>query len=226
MTLPRQPRAVVFDMDGLIIDTESLYRDAVCAVAAAEGHDLSVELYGRTIGLTVDATRELLADHFGAQFEFDRFWSACSTRFHAMAETQLCLKAGVVELLDALDEANLPRAVATSSSHRSVARHLGRHGVLERFDTVVAHGDYPRGKPSPDPFLTAAARLGVAPEDCLALEDSHNGIRAASSAGMMTIMVPDLLDPTEEMQRLCVRIARDLHEVRELLGIESRDVDK
>jgi beta-phosphoglucomutase-like phosphatase (HAD superfamily) len=72
-------------------------------------------------------------------------------------------------------------------------------------------------KPHPDPFLQAAEALGVAPEDCLALEDSHNGVRAAAAAGMMTIMVPDMLDPTQEMESLCVRIARDLHEVRGLL---------
>ena len=91
------------------------------------------------------------------------------------------------------------------------------HDMVDRFHAIVARGDYTRGKPNPDPFLTAAQRLGVAPADCLALEDSYNGIRAASAAGMMTVMVPDLLDPTEEMQGLCLRIARDLHEVRELL---------
>jgi beta-phosphoglucomutase-like phosphatase (HAD superfamily) len=81
----------------------------------------------------------------------------------------------------------------------------------------VARGDYARGKPNPDPYLEAARRLKIAPELCLALEDSHNGVRAAAAAGMMTIMVPDLLDPTEEMTTLCVRIARDLHEVCDLL---------
>ena len=86
---------------------------------------------------------------------------------------------------------------------------------------MIARGDYARGKPNPDPFLTAAERLGVAPADCLALEDSHNGVRAASAAGMMTVMVPDLLDATQEMHALCVRIARDLHEVREMLAAQG-----
>jgi HAD superfamily hydrolase (TIGR01509 family) len=117
-----------------------------------------------------------------------------------------------------LDALGLPRAIATSSSHRSVDAHLGHSGIIPRFNAVVARGDYALGKPNPDPFLLAAKRLGVAPADCLALEDSHNGVRAASSAGMMTIMVPDLLDPTEEMHELCVRIAKDLHEVRALLA--------
>jgi HAD superfamily hydrolase (TIGR01509 family) len=129
----------------------------------------------------------------------------------------IALKAGVVELLDHLDELNLPRAIATSSSHRAVQSHLGHSGIIPRFNTVVARGDYVLGKPNPDPFLTAAERLGIAPEFCLALEDSHNGVRAAFSAGMMTIMVPDLLDPTPEMHDLCVRIARDLHEVQALI---------
>jgi beta-phosphoglucomutase-like phosphatase (HAD superfamily) len=83
---------------------------------------------------------------------------------------------------------------------------------------VVARGDYPRGKPNPDPFLTAAGAIGVEPAHCLALEDSHNGVRAAHGAGMMTVMVPDLLEPTEEMLSLCVRILNSLHEVPALIA--------
>jgi beta-phosphoglucomutase-like phosphatase (HAD superfamily) len=99
-----------------------------------------------------------------------------------------------------------------------VQRTLGPSGILPRFDAVVAAGDYPRGKPNPDPFLTAAGRLGAAPEDCLALEDSHNGVRAAHAAGMMTVMVPDLLAPTDEMHAKCLAIAESLHHVRALLN--------
>ncbi len=88
---------------------------------------------------------------------------------------------------------------------------------MGRFDAIVGHGDYEKGKPSPDPFLKAAERLHVEPRLCLTLEDSHNGIRSASSAGMMTIMVPDLLEPTEQIRELCTFVVRDLHKLRNLI---------
>jgi HAD superfamily hydrolase (TIGR01509 family) len=218
MTLPRTPCAVVFDMDGVLVDSETLFRDAARAQAESEGLDLPFEVYRNTIGLPRDAARALVRTHFGGDFDVARFWTAAATRFHALAETQLRLKAGVVDLLDALDEAKLPRAIATSSSRPYVEKQLTAHRLIRRFHTIVTDGDYPRGKPHPDPYLVAAAKLKMAPEDCLALEDSHNGVRAAAAAGMMTIMVPDLLDPTAEIQGLCVRVARDLHEVRALIA--------
>jgi HAD superfamily hydrolase (TIGR01509 family) len=128
----------------------------------------------------------------------------------------LIVKPGAREVLDELDRLRILRAIATSSSHRTVERHLTDHGLTGRFQAVVGHGDYVNGKPAPDPFLKAAELLGVAPERCLALEDAHNGVRSAA-AGMMTIMVPDLLEPTDEMRHLCRYIALDLHEVRRLI---------
>ncbi len=95
--------------------------------------------------------------------------------------------------------------------------------MRSRFHAAVAGGDYARSKPFPDPFLKAAEVLGVDPTHCLALEDSHNGIRAAHAAGMMAVMVPDLLEPNEEMHALCVRIIESLHEVRDLIAA-SEDV--
>jgi len=217
-TFPRRPQAVIFDMDGLLFDTESLYREAMILAAQDRGHDMPLSLFLSLIGLPGEASRQLLVDHFGTDFSVEDLWDASAAHFHAMIETQAFLKAGVVELLDLLDAAGLPRAIATSSPHASVTHHLAHHGLSDRFHTIVAQGDYPRGKPHPDPFLVAAKRLGVAPEACLALEDSHNGIRSAASAGMIAVMVPDLLEPTVEMEGLCHRIVRDLHEVCDLLG--------
>jgi HAD superfamily hydrolase (TIGR01509 family) len=217
MKLPRRAHAVVFDMDGLIFNTEELYRDATMAAATTGGHDIPLPFYLSTIGTPIEATRMAFSERFGQAFDFDIFWTTAKQRFYEMIELQLRLKAGVVELLDLLDSARLPRAIATSSRHEDAQHHLAALGLRERFQTVIAHGDYLRGKPDPGPFLKAAERLGVRAVDCLALEDSHNGVRAASGAGMMTIMVPDLLPPTAEMEELSLCIAEDLHAVCALI---------
>jgi len=217
MHLPQKASAVIFDMDGLLFNTEAIYRDAAIAVAHEAGYHLPLDFYLATIGLPGEATRVRFGELFGKEFDFDSFWSASAKRFHEATSARLYLKAGVIELLDLLDDLQLPRAIATSSRAADAQHHLNAHGLHDRFHTIVAHGDYARGKPHPDPFLKAADRLGVEPSLCLALEDSHNGVRAASSAGMMTVMVPDLLSPNEEMEDLCVCIARDLHQVRGLI---------
>jgi HAD superfamily hydrolase (TIGR01509 family) len=137
--------------------------------------------------------------------------------FRELAATGLPLKPGAIELLDLLDDLGLPRAIATSSTHAMVQANLLMHSLTERFHGVVAHGDYASGKPAPDPYLKAAERLGVAPALCLALEDSHSGVRSASAAGMMAVMGPDLIPPTEEISDLCALVVDDLHAVRHLL---------
>jgi len=217
MQLPRAPAAIIFDMDGLLFDTETLYQEAILLAAAEGGHEIAVDVFNRTVGLPWAESRALLLSHFGEAFRVDEFQATWVRHFWVIAETRLALKPGALELLDTLDQFRLPRAIATSSSRRTVERHLTAHNLMGRFEEIVGHGDYEKGKPAPDPFLKAAERLGVEPRLCLALEDSHNGIRSASSAGMMTIMVPDLLEPTDEIRALCIFVARDLHDVRRLI---------
>jgi beta-phosphoglucomutase-like phosphatase (HAD superfamily) len=215
--LPRFVQAVIFDMDGLLVDTESMFRDILMETSRRRGVELPIEVFLRMIGLQHEASRAVALAHFGETFDYDGWSEDAWALARARTEVGVAVKAGVVELLDYLDVAAIPRAVATSSGHPAVIRTLTPSGLLPRFQTIVANGDYARGKPNPDPFLTAADRLGVDPAACLALEDSHNGVRAAHAAGMMTIMVPDLLDATEEMRSLCVAVSRSLHDVRALL---------
>jgi len=216
MRLPRAPRAVVFDMDGLLFDTEALYQKAMLAAAEEGGHDVAAAA-ALTIGVPWHVSRVIFRERCGPDFPVDAFFEVWVGRFRAMAETELALKPGVAELLDVLDDLKLPRAIATSSAHGTVQGHLAAHRLEGRFHEIVAHGDYAASKPAPDPFLVAARRLGVEAASCLALEDSHNGVRSAAAAGMMTVMVPDLLEATQEMRKLCVAVTRDLHEVRTLL---------
>jgi HAD superfamily hydrolase (TIGR01509 family) len=217
VSLPRAPRAVIFDMDGLLIDSESIYRDAMMEVAAEGRFDLPWSVIAQMVGVPWANAVHALTAHYGPDFDAHGFRTEVTRRYHLVADAEMCLKAGVIELLDHLDALTLPRAICTGSGHAAVQKHMGDHGLLGRFDAIVAHGDYARGKPEPEPFLLAATRLGIDPADCLALEDSHNGVRAAAGAGMMTVMVPDLLDATDEIAGLCVRIADSLHDVRDLL---------
>ena len=217
MTLPYRPSAVIFDMDGLLFDTEALWQEALLSAAAEAGREVPDEVYNSSIGVRRSQCGPVFRSHFGEDFPFEEFHASWRRHFWLIAENKLALKPGAPELLDALDQLSLPRAIATSSSRATVERHLGAHGLTHRFHEIVCRGDYEHGKPAPDPFLKAAERLGVEPRSCLALEDSHVGVRSAAAAGMMTVMVPDLLDPTEELRGLCILVARDLNQVRELV---------
>jgi len=183
------PAAIIFDMDGLLFDSEALYRGAVMAAAGELGHPFTVEDFLKLVGRPWSVNRVTLQEHIGPGGDLDAFRAAWMRRYERVKAT-LALKAGVKEILDRLDELRLPRAICTSSSHAAVEHNLSLHALVGRFDAVIASGDYARGEPFPDSFLHAAKTLGVAPVDCLALEDSHNGIRAAAAAGMQTIRFP------------------------------------
>jgi HAD superfamily hydrolase (TIGR01509 family) len=174
-------------------------------------------VFKRMIGLPGPASDAVAAEHFGPDFDYGVFRDETMQRVEEALQIGVALKTGVVEILDLLDELRLPRAIATSSSHNAVLSHLGPSDILHRFGAVIARGDYERGKPYPDPYLRAAEAIGIAPQDGLALEDSHNGVRAAHAAGMMTIMVPDLLEATEEISALCVHVSENLHQVCDLI---------
>jgi HAD superfamily hydrolase (TIGR01509 family) len=222
MRLPCQPAAVVFDMDGLLFDTESIYERAALLAAAELGAKMDIAFFRSTIGSPWTAIRERLVDLYGPTFAVDELRAVAGRIFNELAEADLPLKPGVLELLDLLDTLGLRRAIATSSSRETVRRHLEAHGMVDRFHHVVAHDDCERHKPEPDPFLKAAGLLSVAPSLCLALEDSHMGVRAASAAGMMTIMIPDLILATEEIRGLCTHVVDDLHAVRLLLETDCQ----
>jgi len=217
MNLPRPPAAVIFDLDGLLFDTESLYQDAIMTAAEELGHDMTPAIFRTMIGRPLAQTRAFLLERYGSSFPADELFATWHRHFAVIVETRLAVKPGVLELLDALDTLGMPRGIATSSSHKTVQHHLGAYDLAWRFHKIVASGDYANGKPAPDPYLLAAKQLGIEPRLCLALEDSHNGVRSASAAGMMTIMVPDLLEATDEIRSLCTLVVRDLHEVRDLV---------
>ncbi|MEG2730428.1 HAD family hydrolase, partial [Brevundimonas sp.] len=181
--------------------------------------DMSTDFYQTMLGNPWAGIRAMLLAEYGPELRVDDIRPAWTKRFVDLCREQLALKSGVVELLDLLDRLGIPAAIATSSPKDLAIEHFEHLGLGSRFKVIVAQGDYDKGKPDPAPYLAAACLLGVEPQDSLALEDSHNGVRSASSAGMMTVMVPDLLKPTEDIRALCLNVSIDLHEVRDALSL-------
>ena len=217
MSFPRRVQAVVFDMDGLLLDTETVYQAAMIEAGQAFGIDFTAAIYQSMVGKTNPECAVMLQGLYGPDFPVEAYFKRTWSDVEILLEAEVRLKTGVMEILDYLDALGLPRAIATSNSREAVERYLGRFDLLKRFHAVVANADVTRHKPHPDPYLEAARRLNVHPTLCLALEDSHPGVRAAHAAGMMTIMVPDILDPNEEMHDKCVHVADSLHVVLGLL---------
>ncbi|MBU2654313.1 HAD family hydrolase [Acidomonas methanolica] len=211
-------RGVVFDMDGLLLDSETLAMDALEEAARDLGHDMPLSFCRRMIGVPADGCRKLVREEYGADFPMERFFQLQEEHLRRYVDTgRLVLKEGVEPLLELLDELQLPRAIATSSSRYRADHHLKLAGLDGRFDAVVTRDDVTRGKPDPEPYLKAAERIGVAPEDGLALEDSHSGALAAYAAGFRVVVVPDLLPPSEDVREKAFAVVESLLHVRDWL---------
>jgi len=209
--------AVIFDMDGTLIDSEALAIAAMQEAARSLGLEMPLAFCHSMVGIPRRECTEMIQGLYGPDFDMDGFRGIYDGIVGRLMADGIPVKTGVVELLDFLDRLGLPRAVATSASRATVEHRLGRAGLLQRFDAFATRDDVEHAKPAPDLFLEAARRLGVPPEHCVALEDSTVGITAAHAAGMATIMVPDILQPTEDLRAKCLHIAESLHTVRTLL---------
>lgn len=206
-------------MDGLLINTERLARQALRLAGPEVGIALSDPVCASMIGVPVDGCRALLVERYGTDVPADALFAAAARRLQAQIDAgAMRLQPGAAALLAQLDAAGTPRAIATSSSRAKAQHHLRSAGLAHRFGTIVTRDDVAQGKPWPDLYLLAARRLGCQPIRCLALEDSYNGVRAACAADMPVIMVPDLLPPTAEMRAKCLAILPDLHAVARLLA--------
>jgi HAD superfamily hydrolase (TIGR01509 family) len=212
---PRRPAAAIFDMDGLMLDTEPLaaraWSDAAQALGVAFDRAVTASLVGRNFP---DCRAQILAHH-GADYPVDRLMQAWHVAYDAIvAREGIALKPGLVELLAWLDRNGVPKAVATSTRRSRAQAKLARTALAERFDALVGGDEPARGKPAPDIFLLAAQRLEVAAAGCIVLEDSEPGIRGAIAAGMTPLLVPDGVAPSATLAALAPLVFDDLHAVR------------
>ncbi len=184
--------AVLFDFDGVLVDTEWAIYNAWYRTFLEHGHPLPLELYNRCIGSDFDtwSPKTHLEDLTGRSFDWHDLDARRQEEIHSALSGQGTMP-GVTEILQQLGEAGIPHAVVSSSSHHWVDGWLEKLRLTDRFDQVVCRGDAPRIKPAPDLYLEAARRLSIPPEDCLVIEDSLNGMKAAKAAGMTVWIVPN-----------------------------------
>ena len=192
MALRPLPAAVLFDMDGLLIDSERMAQDATRATAQLLGLHMPEAVALRMIGLGRDALERMLVAELGVDFPFEMYQSAWNEQYQRRIAAGVPVKAGVSEALAALAAAGLPCAVATSTDTSFARQKLEKSGLLGHFAVVVGRDAVRHGKPAPDLYLHAAQSLGVAAADCWAFEDSLPGLTAAVASGARAHWVPDI----------------------------------
>ncbi len=210
-------QAVLFDMDGVLIDSERLGREVFIAVNRELGYQVSSRFYLSTMGLNGEACQAACRKRFGENYPFWRMEDTWRERMLAYAAEGMPQKPAALDCLRALKERGLTLCLATSSARKIVDRYMERLPFLPYLDHILCGEDAANGKPAPDLYLAAARAAGVPPERCLGVEDSRNGLRALRAAGAHTVMVPDLLPCDGELAELCDDTLASLAELPALL---------
>lgn len=206
-------QAVIFDMDGTLIDTERVSQAAWRRAAQDFRIEIPEHILHAFVGCSIPNAMNMIDDEFGDPAFTERLFNRRHEIFDATWKDELELKPGAAEAVAAVRERGLAAALATSSVRDRAITSMERLGLMELFDAAVFDEDIEHHKPAPDVYLVAADHLGVEPTRCVTVEDSFNGVRAGAAAGMRTIMVPDYNEPTPEIRALCAEVLTTLHEL-------------
>ena len=214
----RPIRGLLFDMDGLVLDSEILYTRFWREAAALLGYPMTLEQALGMRSLNRDAGQARLREYFGPDICYTDVRNLRIQLMDAHIEQYgIAVKPGIFELLDYLHGHGIASAITSSSPMENIRRHLSAHGLLHRFDKLCSGYDVPNGKPAPDIYLLGAASLGLQPWECLAMEDSPTGIESAFRAGCLPVMIPDQDQPDAATQIMLYAKADSLTDVISLL---------
>lgn len=212
-------KAVIFDMDGVIFDTEKVYLDIWIEVFEKYGYKMTKELYVTVMGTGRKNVIKTFLENFGDDLPIEKMYEEKDNQLFYIIENQgIPLKKGVKELFSMLKEKNYKIALATSAKRDRVEKQIKDKWLKESFDAIVCGDDVEKGKPSPDIFLKAAKEIDVEAKDCFVVEDSPAGIKAAFSGGMKGIHVEDLKVADEDILKYCQKSFKDLQEVKKYLS--------
>ena len=217
-------KAVIFDMDGVIFDTEKVYLDIWIEVFEKYGYKMTKELYVNVMGTGRKNVIKTFLENFGDDLPIEKMYEEKDNQLFYIIENQgIPLKEGVKELFSMLKEKDYKIALATSAKKERVEKQIKDKWLKESFDAIVCGDDVEKGKPSPDIFLKAAKEIDVEPENCFVVEDSPSGIKAAFSGGMKGIHVEDLKVADEEILKYCQKNFKNLQEIKKYLSCEQID---
>jgi HAD superfamily hydrolase (TIGR01509 family) len=219
MKPPYIPRAVIFDMDGLLLDTERPVKDLWLRAARSRGWEIRQEAVLRTTGVDEGSTRRIMAEEYGPDFPYEEIRGELSRLIRETAERDgIPWRPGLPVILEKLDRLRIPYGIATSTKRTTALWKLEKAGLAGRFGVMVCGDEVERGKPAPDIFLRAAGFLGASPGECLGLEDSPAGLRALAAAEIPSIFIKDMVEPPAEVLALVWRRCGDLAEAAALIG--------
>lgn len=212
-------KQIIFDMDGVIFDTENLILSCWCFLAEKYDIPQIEDTFRRAIGVSSEGTKKIVREVYGDDFPCEMFWKEWKQLFDQKIEKQgMPVKRGARELLSFLKINGYRVGLASSTRHETVVDELTQVGLIDFFEVLVGGDMVERGKPEPDIYLCVCEKMEIDPKETFAIEDSWNGVRSAAGAGLRVFHVPDLLEPNEEMERLSYAVYDDLIDLRNYLA--------
>ncbi len=204
----------IFDMDGVLFDTEKIYQSIWFQLAKERGIELDASFTKLISGTSGEAAANAIKEHYNVS-DPKIISDECSRRMLEAVKHNIDVKKGVVKILEFFNKQGIKCVVASGSNKEQIINNLKISNLSKYFDEVVGGDELKRGKPDPDIFLLALKKIGCESSKCLVFEDSFNGIKAAHAANTIPIMVPDLVEPTEEIIKLCKAVYVDMVEALE-----------